>query len=93
MVKLLNPLFSNSAHGRLANIVYESGPYGQYAKVHTPQKNKPAQSQYEHNLAFGEVSESWKELTDEQKKNWNVKARGMKMSGFNLYVKENIVIT
>ena len=92
MVKLLNPLFSNSAHGRVANIIYEGGPYGPYAKVHTKQRHKPTQSQIEHNLAFGIVSESWKELTDEQRESWNINARGKRMSGFNLYVKENIII-
>ena len=90
MVKVINPLLSHSASGRIAGIVYETGRYGTYAKTHTPQRKKPSDAQIQQNLYFGEASDSWRELTDEQKKEWNQKASGLKMTGYNLFIKENI---
>jgi len=90
MVKLLNPLFSNTASGRFGGLIYESGPWGPYAKALVPQHRKPTAKQIQQNYFFGIAADSWRELTDAEKAEWNVKARGMKMTGFNLYIKENI---
>jgi len=34
---------------------------------------------------------AWQDLTDEQKQNYNRKARGMQMSGYNLYLKNYLL--
>jgi len=90
MAKLINALFSNSAHGRFGGLVYELGRYGQYVKVHVPQHKKPTDAQLQQNYFFGVVVDAWRELTDEQKAEWSTKAAPLNMTGYNLYVKENI---
>ena len=90
MVKLINPLFSNSAHGRVGGLIYEVGLYGQYAKAHVPQHKKPTAAQLQQNYFFGVVSDSWRELSDVQKAEWNSRAVPFNITGYNLYIKENI---
>lgn len=90
MVKLVNPLFSNSAAGKCGGLIYQTGKYGQYAKGHVPQHKKPTEAQLQQNFFFGEASDAWRILTPEQKQEWNIKAYGSGMSGYNLYIKENI---
>jgi len=90
MVKLVNPLFSNSASGRLGGLIYQTGKYGQYAKGHVPQHKKPTAAQLQQNYFFGVAADAWRELTAEQKQEWIVKAYSTGMSGYNLYIKENI---
>lgn len=90
MVKLINPLFSSSAHGRLGGLIYEVGPFGQYAKAHVPQHGKPTAAQLQQNAFFGNAADAWRLLTDEQKAEYNSRAVALQMSGFNLYIKENI---
>lgn len=90
MVKVINPLFSNSAHGRVGGLVYQVGRSGQYVKGHVPQHKKPTIAQLQQNYFFGVAADAWRLLTDEQKQEWNVSAYGSGMSGYNLYIKKNI---
>lgn len=90
MAKLINPLFSNSAHGRLGGLIFEVGKFGQYVKAHVPQHRKPTAAQYQQNYFFGVVADAWRLLSPEEKQEWNVKAYGSGMSGYNLYIKKNI---
>lgn len=90
MVKVINPLFSNSAHGRLGGLVYQTSQQGQIVKGYVPQHRKPTEAQIQQNYFFGIVSDAWRELTPEQQEVWNLQAQGTKLSGYNLYIKENI---
>lgn len=90
MVKVINPLFSNSAAGRVGGLVYQSGTYGPYVKGHVPQHRKPTALQLQQNTFFGLAADAWRVLTDEQQQEWNVKAYGLGMSGYNLFIKKNI---
>jgi len=90
MAKLINALFSISAAGRLGGLVYETGPSGQYVKVHTPQRKKPSEKQRIQNFLFGVASDKWRLLTDEEKKALNIRAQPLKITGYNLFIKENI---
>jgi len=90
MVKLINPLFSNSAHGKMGGIVYQCNRWGQIARVHVPQRYKPSEKQYQQNFFFGVAADNWRDLTDEQKAELNTRAVPLQMTGFNLYIKENI---
>ena len=89
MAKLWGPLFSLSAHGKLGALIYECGRYGQYVKGLTPQRYKPSEAQLVLNVTFGITAENWHALTDQQKETYNVNARGTKMTGFNLYIKQH----
>lgn len=90
MVKVLNPLFSNTAHGKLGNIVYQGNAYSQIVRVHVPQRHRPSASQLEWNYKFGVTADNWRVLTEEQKNEYNARAVPFNMTGFNLYIKENI---
>ena len=90
MVKVIAPLGSLSARGRLGGIVYQTGIYGQFVRGHIPQKKGVSELQYKWRLAFGITADNWRLLTQEQKEEWDILARGKKMTGFNLYIKENI---
>jgi len=90
MVKLVNPLFSNSAKGKCGGLVYQTGRYGPYVRGHVPQHGKPTEKQLQQNFFFGVAADAWRILTDEQKQEWNVKAYGLGMSGYNLFIKKNI---
>lgn len=90
MVKLTNPLFSHQAHGRIGGIVYEGNRYCQYAKAYTPQRYKPTAAQIQQNYFFGEAADAWRDLPEEEKQEYRDRAVGMKMSGYNLFIKENI---
>lgn len=90
MVKLMNALFSNSAQGRYGGIVYQVGRFGQYARVHVPQRYRPTEKQLQQNYFFGVAADGWRVLTDEQKAEYNTRAVPFRITGFNLYIKENI---
>ena len=92
MVKCINPLFSNSAHGKVGGLVYQTSICGQMCRVHVPQRKRPSQAQKDLNYAFGVAADKWRVLTEEEKQPWIIKARGLKMTGYNLFIKENIII-
>ncbi len=88
MAKVLNPLFSLAASGRFGNIVYETGPYGPYVRVHVPQRKKPTAKQLEQNYRFGICADKWRLLSDEDKRALDVRALPLQLSGFNLFIRE-----
>lgn len=90
MALLINALFSNSAHGRMGGLVYETGRYGQYVRVHVPQRKSPSPAQVQQNYFFGAAADAWRLITEEQKKEYNARAVPFRISGFNLFIKENI---
>ena len=90
MVKIINPFFSVSCHGKFAGCVYQSSPNGQIVRTHVPQRKKPSEAQRQQNYFFGTAADAWRLLTDEQKAEYNSRASKLKMTGFNLYIKENI---
>ena len=90
MAKLIGPLFSNHAHGKMAGLIYQTGNYGQTVHVHTPQRKHPSAKQVEQNFFFGVASDEWRVLSDHEKLEWDIRAEGMKMSGYNLYIKKNV---
>lgn len=93
MVKCIGPLGSMSARGKVGALVYQTGDYGQYCKIHTPQRKKPSALQIEQNYKFGLTADKWRSLSDEEKKSWNILARGKKMTGYNLYIKLNFPVS
>ena len=90
MVKVINPLFSNEARGRCGGLVYQTGIYGQFCRTHVLQRYRPTDLQKQQNNFFGVAADQWRLLSDEQKAEYNFRARNLTMTGFNLYIKENI---
>ncbi|MEE8341916.1 MAG: hypothetical protein V3R52_07450 [Candidatus Neomarinimicrobiota bacterium] len=90
MVKVINPLFSNSARGRFGGLVYQTGIYGQYVRTHVLQHRRPSPAQLQQNYFFGVAADSWRVLTDLEKAEYNTRAVPFRITGFNLFIKENI---
>ena len=90
MAKSIGPLGSNSAHGKIGPLVFQTSRFGQQIHIHTPQRVEATESQLAQRYKFGITADAWRGLSDEEKESWNVQARGLKMTGFNLYIKENI---
>lgn len=89
MVKVLNPLYSQSAHGRFGNIVFQGNQFGQFVRVHVPQRYRPSEEQIENNYKFGAAADAWRLLSAEEKTALNVEARQFGITGFNLYIKRH----
>lgn len=81
---------SVAIHGRVANVVFQTGPHGCIARGYVPQRKGPSDLQKKQNRLFGVVSDQWRVLSDEEKKKWDQKASNMKITGYNLYLKENM---
>lgn len=90
MVKCIGPLFSQSAHGKCGAIVYQASKNGQIARTHVLQRYRPTAAQIQQNYFFGVAADGWKELTDEEKAEYDRRATPFRISGFNLFIKENI---
>jgi len=90
MVKVINPLFSQSAHGKIGGMIYQSGRYGQIVRANVPQRFKPSAAQRQQNYFFGVAADNWRLLTPEEQADWNRKAIPFQMSGFNYFIKKTI---
>lgn len=88
MVKVINPLFSTEARGRFGGVQYQTGSYGQIARVYVPQRKKPTAAQLEQNYRFGRAADSWRLLEEPEKEDFRKRATNLQMTGFNLWVKE-----
>lgn len=90
MVKVINPFLSVECRGKFGGCIYQTGLYGQYVRGYVPQTFKPTEAQLLQNYLFGVAADKWRLLSDEEKEELNRRANPMKMTGFNLYIKENI---
>jgi len=90
MAKVIGPLFCLSAHGKVGPLIYETGQFGQYVKGDTPQRKKPTEAQRQQNYFFGVCADLWRSENDATKAEYDSRALSLHMTGFNLYIKENI---
>ena len=74
----------------MGGIVYQGGPYGATCRTHTLQRYKPTALQIQQNYFFGIAADNWRILTQEEKDVYIERAKGMYMSGYNLFIKETI---
>jgi len=93
MVRLNGPLFSQSASKQLGKIlVYKTkggrGFLTKYSKPSSVRKTDPSSLQEEKRTIYGQATESWQALSNNQKSVYNESAKGKNYSGFNLFIKE-----
>lgn len=93
MAKSNSPLFSISAHGKLAKkLSYHSRLSKNFVrKFHYPKK-APSQDQYTKRVLLGLLTAHWQILSDAQRAVWDsdAEALGEKISGFNYFVRSGI---
>ena len=60
----------------------------QYTHKYVKPKNPRTERQMRYRRAFGEVVKRWKDLPQEKKDEYNLRAENLSMTGFNLFVSE-----
>lgn len=72
MAKLKGPLFSESAHGMIADrLTFSRRSTGQQVRIQRSNKDANSASQQTQRSLFLEARDKWKLLTDEEKELWN----------------------
>lgn len=82
------PLGSMEARGRYRDIIFAVRQGTQYVKPYRTPFNPQTLSQQINRNKWKEIGKSWQELADSEKAEYNLRAAGKPLSGFNLYVKE-----
>jgi len=86
----LNPRYK-SLHGRLGNIIHYN-VYGiQYARSYTIPRNPRTEKQQKQRNALAEKVRLWQELPPEEKKIYNRIAAGKPLSGYNIFLSNNLL--
>lgn len=81
----LNPMFQNYT-GRMGRIVHYNLFGRQYCRMHVIPKNPRTECQQAVRRTFSEAVHSWRQLTKDEKNEYNRKARKKRMRGYNLYI-------
>lgn len=102
MVKLVNPLQSTEARGKLGGTVYNTWRGIRYAKTHTPPSNQSAPLRQEAKQRVINAAQRWKTITSSQRSEWNNYANEhtlddwtgspKRIAGFHWYVKINTIV-
>lgn len=88
MAKTKNALFSTTAKGKVGPLVVENNKKTQYIKTNIKPKDKKTPKQLKKRKLYGQAVAYWKAFTPQEKKEYNVRAKPLKISGFNLFIKE-----
>lgn len=97
MVRIKSPLMSQKASGTIAGILtFSDRKTGPQARFQKKQKDKITVDRSTQRTLFNEAIGAWNLLNSNEKKEWNVQAKGQNLTGYNLYISiyigENIKI-
>lgn len=93
-MKVKMPLLSELATGLVADkVVFSSWKGIPYIRSYAKPNNPRTRKQQKHRKLFRDASRAFKALSKEEKEQWNRKAGGMPLTGFNLFVKETMKLT
>jgi hypothetical protein len=91
MTKLIAPLGSHSASGSIAGaFTYSNRKSGAQVRFQKKQKDVITEARTEQRELYSSAVAGWNDLTDEEKDVYKNRAKNLQMSGYNLYIKENI---
>ena len=89
MVKIRTPLFSFSAFGNLSkSIIYTASKGVNIVKKFYQSKDNPTIRRLQIRDTYKNGKDAWNSLSEEEQEQYNVRAKGKKMNGFNLFMKE-----
>ena len=92
MAKLSSPLFSKTASGSIAGLLtYSERKSGSQVRYQRRPADNPTTDRLIQRQAYLAAVEGWNALTDEQKAVWKTNAKGLQMTGYNLYIRDNTV--
>lgn len=86
-IAVLNPLFSKVS-GRIGGVVFYCRRNRQCIRTYVLPRNPNTIMQRIIRRTFANAVKSWQALSDEEKYKFTGKARGMNMSGYNLYISQ-----
>jgi len=90
MAKTLSPLFSSSAHGKLArSLVYSKKKSGQLARAMHYPKKEPSLKQWTRRHIVGLLTAHWQCMTDNERSTWNTNAAAsnLNLPGYQYFLK------
>ena len=96
MVKIVSPLFSESASGSIAkNITYSKRASGQQVRFQKKQKDVSSFERTIQRDYYNKAVSAWNDLNDVEKQSWRVSAKSKHFTGYNLFIKiyiDNLVL-
>jgi hypothetical protein len=97
MAKVLNPLNSSEARGRVGGLVYNTWRGIRTVKTHTDPAHQSDPLRQAHKLVVQEQAQRWKTLSDVERADWNAYAdahpdidwtgRPVRLAGFHMFVR------
>jgi hypothetical protein len=80
-----------SLHGRLGNVIHYNVYGFQYARSYSIPRNHRTEMQQIHREAFAEKVKLWQQLPPDEKKIYNRIAVGKPLSGYNIFISNNLL--
>jgi len=93
MAKTRSPLFSSSAHGKLArSLIYSKKKSGQLTRAMHYPKKEPSLDQWTHRHVLGLATARWQCMTDDEHITWNADAAalGLNIPGYHYFIKATL---
>lgn len=81
----LNPMFQSNS-GRMGRIVHYNLFGKQYCRIHVIPKNPRTECQQSVRRTFADAVHSWRQLTKDEKNEYNRNALKKRIRGYNLYI-------
>ena len=82
------PLGSGEVRGRYRDYIFANRQGTQYVKRYRIPFDPKTDKQLENRAKWKYIAQSWQNLTDSEKAEYNLRATEQRFSGFNLYVRE-----
>jgi len=90
MTKVLSPLFSLSAHGRIDQaLIFERSRNGHYVKPYNFPRKPPTAAQLAHRETFAALAAAWTAASDEHKNSWTPLATAREITNYDAYTLVN----
>lgn len=90
-MKVTGPLMSMNASGKIGGrLVFSQRASGQMARFQRAQKDVQTVARTTQRALYTSAVNGWLALSDNDRELWRLRALNMHMTGYNLYIKENI---
>lgn len=87
MVKIIGPLLSREARGKIAErLVFSLRPSGQQVRFQRKQKDLSTELRISQREIYSEAVSAWNILPDLEKLEWKEQAKGFDLTGYNMFV-------
>jgi len=88
MARIKGPLLSQDARGKIAErLVFSLRSSGQQARFQKEQKDVITEARTSQRAVYLEAANAWSSLTDLEKLDWEVQAKELDFTGYNLFMR------